>query len=299
MFKHITSRFSPYQIGVALAFLASTGFAAKAIFAKLAYRYGVDAVTLVTLRMILAGSALQLIRFYRAAPAEPLSRAQKWGIVGLGILGYYLSSILDFIGLETVSASLERLILCLYPTFTIVFGAVLLGQSISKRVLLAMPLTYLGIALVLLPDLAHARSDWIGILFVLASTLSFALYMTLSPKLITQVGSMRFTELGLTVSSLAMLLHFVLTRPIGTLVQTPEVWAYAGLIAVFSTILPVYATTAAMQRIGGGRTALIGSFGPVLTIIFSVSILGETLGALQWLGAAIVLAGVWIVGKKG
>ncbi|QLG89317.1 DMT family transporter [Chitinibacter bivalviorum] len=299
MLNRISTRFSSFQIGVLLAIFASTGFAAKAIFVKLAYRYGVDAVTLVTMRMLIAAVLLHGIRLWRTEQGTPLTPKQKWALVGLGLIGYYLSSTLDFLGLQTVSASLERLILCLYPTMTVLFGALIFGAPISARIKRALPVTYFGMVLVLWPDLYHAKADWIGIGFVVASTISFALYMTLSPKVIREVGSMRFTELALTVSSFAIFLHFIATRPMALLLAQPApVWGYAVLMAVFSTILPVYATNAAMHRIGGSRTALVGSFGPVLTIIFSLSILGEHLSAMQWMGAAIVLSGVWLVGKK-
>lgn len=296
--QSISARFSPFHLGVFLAIFAATGFAAKAIFAKLAYRYGVDAITLVTLRMILAGLLIQGIRLWRTETHAPLTTQQKWALIGLGILGYYLASILDFLGLETVSASLERLILCLYPTFTILMSAALLGTPITKRMKIAAPITYLGICLVLGPDLYQAKADWLGVIYIVASTLCFALYMTLSPKVIKQVGSMRFTELALSVSSIAVLLHFIATRPISNLAQPAPVWGYALLIALFSTILPVYATNAAIGRIGSSRTALIGSFGPILTLFFGLSLLGESLNAIQWCGAAIVLTGVWIVSKK-
>lgn len=299
MLQRLTTRFSQFQIGVFLAIFAATGFAAKAIFVKLAYRHGVDAITLVTMRMIVALALLQVIRLWRTEHGEKLTHPQKWALLGLGLLGYFLSSTLDFIGLQSVSASLERLILCLYPTFTVLFSFAIFGTPISRRVKKALPLTYGGMALVLLPDLAHAKADWVGVTFVVASTLCFALYMSLSPTVIQQVGSMRFTELALTVSSLAMFAQYLTLRPIETLLkQGAAVWAYALLMGVFSTILPIYATNAALQRIGASRTALLGSFGPVLTIIFSLGILGEYLTPVQWLGAAIVLFGIWIVSKK-
>jgi drug/metabolite transporter (DMT)-like permease len=259
----------------------------------------VDAVTLVTMRLLLALAILQSIRLWRRDRGAPLS-GRQWGLlVGLGLLGYYLSSLLDFIGLETVSASLERLILSLYPTFTVLFGALFTGSAITPNMKKAMPLTYLGMALVLWPDLAQAKADALGVSLIFLSTVCFSLYLTFSPKLIQQVGSMRFTELATSVSCVGMLTHYLFARPWNTLVEQPSsVWGYAVLIAAFSTVLPLYATNAAMSRIGSARTALIGSCGPLLTIIISMGILGEHLQALQWLGAAAVLLGVYVVGKK-
>ncbi|MCB5197003.1 DMT family transporter [Deefgea salmonis] len=291
------------RIGVFLAAFAATGFAMKGVFIKLAYPYGVDAVTLVMLRLMFAIALLWMVRLWRLhassdAPETPIAPLDKFKLFGLGLLGYYLSSVLDFIGLETVSASLERLILCLYPTFTVLLVSWFSGQPIPPKIKRALPLTYLGMVLVLAPELMNAHADWVGIGFVVASTLAFSLYMAWSPAVIERVGSMRFTELALTVSGLGILVHWLISHPLSSVVQPWPVWAYALTIAIFSTVLPVYAMTNAMKRIGAGRTAVIGSFGPVLSIVLSMGILNERLSALQWLGAAIVLSGVWMVSKK-
>ncbi len=292
------------RTGVLLAGFAATGFAMKGIFIKLAFAHGVDAVTLLMQRLIFSIALLWMVRFWRVsrlAPHEqetPISTSDKLKIIGLGLLGYYLSSVLDFIGLETVSASLERLILCLYPAFTVLLVSWFSGTPIAPRIKRALPLTYLGMVLVLAPELANAHADWVGIGFVVASTMVFSLYMTWSPAVIGRIGSMRFTELALTVSGLGILVHWLLSHPLSSIQQPPIVWGYALIIAIVSTVLPVYAITAAMQRIGASRTAVIGSFGPVLSIIMSMQLLNESLTAIQWLGAAVVLGGVWLVGKK-
>ncbi|QKJ66170.1 DMT family transporter [Deefgea piscis] len=291
------------RIGVFLAVFAATGFAMKGVFIKLVYPYGVDAVTLVMLRLMFAIALLWMVRLWRLhassdAPETPIAPLDKLKLFGLGLLGYYLSSVLDFIGLETVSASLERLILCLYPTFTVLLVSWFSGKPIPPKIKRALPLTYLGMVLVLAPELMNAHADWVGIGFVVASTLAFSLYMAWSPAVIERVGSMRFTELALTVSGLGILVHWLISHPLSSVVQPWPVWAYALTIAIFSTVLPVYAMTNAMKRIGAGRTAVIGSFGPVLSIVMSMGILNERLSAVQWLGAAIVLSGVWMVSKK-
>lgn len=300
----MTSSAQSTRIGVMLAAFAATGFAMKGVFIKLVYPYGVDAVTLVMLRLIFTIALLWMIRGWRLArltPNEqetPILPMDKLKLLGLGLLGYYLASILDFIGLQTVSASLERLILCLYPTFTVLLVSWFSGQPIPPRIKRALPLTYLGMVLVLAPELMNAHADWVGIGFVISSTLAFSLYMAWSPAVITRVGSMRFTEYALTVSGLGILTHWLITHPFSSIQQPLPVWAYALTIAIVSTVLPVYALTNAMKRIGASRTAVIGSFGPVLSIILSMGILHEHLAALQWLGAAVVLGGVYLVSKK-
>lgn len=300
----MTTSAQSMRIGVILAAFAATGFAMKGVFIKLVYPYGVDAVTLVMLRLIFAITLLWIVRSWRLArlaPHEqetPILAMDKLKLLGLGLLGYYLSSVLDFIGLQTVSASLERLILCLYPTFTVLLVSWFSGKPIPPRIKRALPLTYLGMVLVLAPELTNAHADWVGIGFVVASTLAFSLYMAWSPAVIERVGSMRFTELALTVSGVGILVHWLITHPISSIQQPLPVWAYALTIAIFSTVLPVYAMTNAMKRIGASRTAVIGSFGPVLSIMLSMGILHERLSAVQWLGAGVVLGGVYLVSRK-
>jgi drug/metabolite transporter (DMT)-like permease len=201
--------------------------------------------------------------------------------------------------LETVSASIERLILCLYPTLTVLLSAWLMKTSISRRMWSAMALTYCGMVLVLAPDFAGARLDLLGMLFIVASTVSYAFYLTWCPPVIKRIGSMRFAELALTVSAIAMFIHYLLTRPLGILIHQPlPVWGYGLIMALVATVLPLYALSAAMARIGAGKTALIGSVGPILTIFLSIGILDEHLSPLQWAGVGVVLTGIWLVGQR-
>ena len=292
-------RLSAYHLGLLFAILAACGFAAKAIFAKMAYRYGVDGVTLVTMRLLLVIPLLLFFRLFQRRVTQPLSRLDKGWLILLGLLGYYLSSLFDFLGLETVSASVERMILCLYPTMTVLLSAWLTHTPISRPTRNALLLSYSGMVLVLVPDLQSAQAQWQGVVFIIASTMTYAVYLTLSPPVIQRVGSMRFTELSLSVSAGAMMLHFALTRPSSLLLSQPlPVWGYGVAMALFSTVLPLYALSAAMVRIGAGKSAIIGSLGPILTIIMSMQLLDEWLTPLQWCGVVLVLFGIWQVGKR-
>ncbi len=281
-----------------LALLSATGFAAKAVFVKLAYRHGVDAVTLLALRLAGVLLIVGLVRSWRRASESPLAWRDWGAVLGLGLLGYYLASIFDFTGLMTVSASIERLVLYLYPTLTVLLSAWCFGHAITGRMKAALLLTYVGIALVVGVDLAQARVDVAGLAWIVASTVAFAFYLTFSPPVIARVGALRFTELALAVAAIAMLLHFVATRPLAALVQPWPVYGWAAVMALVSTVLPVYLMNMAVQRIGAGRAAVIGSVGPVLTIVMSMGVLGEVLTPLQWLGALVVLAGVALVGRS-
>lgn len=287
------------HIGFILAILAATGFASKAIFAKLAYRYGVDAITLVTLRLGLALPILLLLRFFHMRDEKPLSWHTRGWLILLGLLGYYLSSLLDFLGLQSVSASVERMILCLYPTLTVLLSAWLTKSPITRHMVQALLVTYLGIGLVLAPDLVEGEADLWGVLLIVGSTITYALYLTWSPKIIRETGTMRFTELALLVSAAAMMIHFLMTRPLSVIATQPaEVWGYAAAMTLFSTLLPLYALSAAMAKIGASKTAIIATLGPILTIFMSAQLLDESLGALQWLGAAMVILGVWWIGQR-
>lgn len=290
---------SSYMTGLILAVLAATGFASKAIFVKLAYRYGVDGTTMVTIRLVLVLPIVLCMRLLRPGHGAPLNWKDRGMILFLGLIGYYLSSLFDFLGLQTVDASIERLVLCLYPTLTMMMSAWLTKSQISRRMWTAMGITYIGLVFVLGPGFFGAHIDLLGMLFVVASTLCYAVYLTLSPSLIRRIGSMRFAELALSISALAMLLHYVITRPVSVLVHQPApVWIYGIVMAIIATVLPLYALAAAMDRIGAGKAALIGSIGPILTIFMSVGILDEHLSPIQWGGVCIVLGGIWLVGQR-
>lgn len=293
-------RFTPHQTGVALAVLAATGFALKAVFIKFSYAHGADALDVLTLRLLFCVPLILAVRIWRRDSGQPALTAAQWRwLVVLGLCGYYLSSLLDFLGLQTVSASLERLILTLYPGFTLIMGWLAFGTRIPGRLALALPLSLAGTLLVAGSGGGQAHGDLAGMLLILGSTLSFAVFMCFSAPVIRQIGATRFTELALLVSATALVLHYLVTRdPQRLLDLPPAVWMDTAIMALFCTILPVYAMTMAMDRIGVGRTALIGSVGPILSIGLSMALLGEHFTPLQWLGAGIVLCGVQLASQK-
>lgn len=293
-------RFTPHQTGVALAVLAATGFALKAVFIKFSYAHGADALDVLTLRLLFCVPLILAVRVWRRDSGQPALTAAQWRwLVVLGLCGYYLSSLLDFLGLQTVSASLERLILTLYPGFTLIMGWLAFGTRIPGRLALALPLSLAGTLLVAGSGGGQAHGDLAGMLLILGSTLSFAVFMCFSAPVIRQIGATRFTELALLVSATALVLHYLVTRnPQRLLDLPPAVWMDTAIMALFCTILPVYAMTMAMDRIGVGRTALIGSVGPILSIGLSMALLGEHFTPLQWLGAGIVLCGVQLASRK-
>ncbi|MET1078790.1 MAG: DMT family transporter [Pseudomonas sp.] len=293
---------STERMGIALAVLAAFGFSFKAIFVKLAYAAApVDAVTLLTLRMGFALPLVLGVALWLGRTAPPLGR-KDWGLlIVLGLLGYYGASILDFVGLQYISAGLERLILFTYPTLTVLIGVLFMGKHLDRRQVGALLLSYAGIGLAFAHDLQVAgdvQAVWIGAAFVLGSALAYALYSAGAEIAIHRLGTLRFAALAILVSTAATLLHFVIAQPIAALVQPIPVYVHAAAMALFSTVLPVFWQSAAVRQIGAARTVLIGTLGPILTIFFGWLLLSEPLSLAQLSGAGLVLAGVLLVSRR-
>jgi drug/metabolite transporter (DMT)-like permease len=291
------SRSSALSGGLLVA-IAAFGFSAKAILVKLAYLHQVDAVTLLAMRMAFSLPfflAMGLVGQSSAHP-ERTTLADGGRVVMLGLLGYYLASLLDFWGLEFISAGLERLILFLYPTLVVVFSALFLGRAIKRREMAALILSYLGIALVVRQQIALEQSHTLwGVGLVFGSTLAYAAYLLGSFRIITRLGPTRFTAYGMTVACIACLIQFALTHPLSALRVPDQVYVLALLMAVFSTVLPALFLSFGIHRIGASRASLISSIGPVATIVLAYAVLGEVMYLEQWMGSLLVLAGVLIV----
>jgi drug/metabolite transporter (DMT)-like permease len=284
--------------GVILALLAAVGFSAKAIFVKLAYIDHVDAITLLALRMVFAVPFFAgVIVWARMHHAEPMSKHDRLLVVGLGLIGYYLSSYLDFLGLQYISAGLERLILFLYPTMTVVLTALIYKRAIGRMTLAAMALCYAGIALVFLHDVGVKQGGTVvlGATLVFCSTLSYSLYLVGAGHAISRIGAMRFTAYATLVASVASLLQFVVMRPMTALDLPLRVYELSIAMAIFSTVLPVFMLSFAIRRIGSGNTSLIGSIGPVSTIFMAYVFLGEHISLMQIAGSVLVLGGVLVI----
>jgi drug/metabolite transporter (DMT)-like permease len=293
----------PANRGVLLAFLASAAFSMKAIFVKLAYLYGVDAVLLLALRMAFSLPALLAAAWWSGrGSAVPLTRKDWRDIIFLGFAGYYLSSLLDFMGLAYISAGLERLILFLYPTVVVVISVYMFGKSISKRAIFAMVLSYVGIGIAFLHDIeitGDHRATAIGGGLVFLCMITYAVYLVGSGQMTVRIGSTRFAALATTVAAISCVIHFVIASPVAVAFQQPwQVYAYAAAMAGLSTILPIFLTAKAIQLIGASKVSIVGSIGPVATIFFGWLFLNEDVSLEQMIGAAFVLGGVMLVSSK-
>jgi drug/metabolite transporter (DMT)-like permease len=287
--------------GAGLALLAALGFSLKAIFVKLAYPYGVDAITLLALRM---GFALPVFLWvglaeHRRAGGN-LTRGDWGRLFVLGFLGYYGASILDFRGLEYISAGLERLILFTYPTLTIMIGVLFQGKPFSRREAVAVTLCYIGIGFAFMHDLGlgEAKDVWTGGALVFASSVSYALYLSGSAPMIARLGAMRFSALAMLMSSAVTLLHFTSSHPLTAFIQPLPVYGWGLAMALFATVVPVFAQSAAIRRVGAGRASLFAMVGPLLTIGFGWWLLNESISVAQMAGAALVVAGILIVSRR-
>ena len=282
--------------GLLLAALGSIAFSGKAIIVKLAYRHGVDAVTLLMLRMLFAFPLFVLMAWWAGRGKAALTRRDVAGIVGLGFTGYYLSSFLDFWGLEYVSASFERLILYLNPTLVLLLGWIFYQRKITRRQALAMAVSYSGVLVVFGHELSLSGADvlW-GTALVMSSALTYAVYMTYSGQLVQRLGSMRLAGLATSVACLLCIGQFVLVRPLSLEAVAPEVLWLSLLNATACTALPVLLVMMAMERIGPALTAQTGMIGPMSTITMGVLLLDEPFTAWIVAGTVLVVSGVFWV----
>jgi len=270
-----------------------------------AYRYGVDTETLLALRMLYALPLFLLLGWLSSSPAQkPLTRADLRALAVLGVLGYYASSYLDFLGLHLISASLERMILFVHPTIVVLLVAWHRRRWPGSTIWQALALSYAGIALAVVHDLhgeaAPPAIVWRGSLLVFASAVTYAFYLERAGAILPRIGSARFAAWATGFACCLALAQFVVLRPLGSLVAQPwQVQALSAGMAVVSTVLPIWLVSEAMRVLGAGSTAIMGSLGPVLTMLFAWAALGEAIGWLQLAGLALVIAGVQRVARAG
>ena len=287
-----------FGAGLALAAIGAIAFSGKAIIVKLAYRYGVDAVTLIMYRMLFALPMFVALAWWAGRGKARLT-ARDWRVAAvLGFLGYYLASFLDFAGLQYVTASLERLVLYLNPTLVLLLSVLIYRKRVTPRQLGAMAVSYVGIALVFGHEVALDAPDTaLGAALVFASAVSYALYLVISAQEVQRLGSMRLTGLASSVACVLCIVQFVLLRPLAAAdVEPPGVWL-SLLNAVVCTVAPILMVMMAMERIGAPLTAQTGMVGPLSTITMGVLLLGEPFTGWTVAGTVFVLAGVWLLAR--
>ncbi len=278
--------------------LGSIAFSGKAIIVKLAYRHGVDAVTLIMYRMLFALPIFAVMAWWASRGKPPLTRQDWLGVLGLGFTGYYLASFLDFAGLAYISASLERLILYLNPTLVVMLGWALYGRSIRWSQALAMLVSYCGVVLVfgLEANLQGSNVAW-GALLVFLSAASYAIYLVYSGEMVRRLGALRLVGLATTVACLLCLAQFAVLRPWSAALVAPEVIWLSVLNATLCTAAPVLMVMMGIERIGAGMVAQVGLVGPLSTIFMGIWILGEPFTVWIAAGTVLVVAGIFLFGR--
>ena len=290
--------------GVIICLLGSVCFSTKAIFVKLAYRdTDVDAVTLLALRMLFSlpffvGSAIfssnqtDNVRFTR----------KQWVSVALvGCLGYYISSLLDFLGLQYISAGIERLILFIFPTLVLLMSSLIFNVKIKTQQWLALAITYVGLIIAFWGEVSfqgNVQDFYKGALLIFICAFTYALYIVGSGQLIPVVGAAKFNSYAMSFASLAVLIHFFITSDNSMLGQSYTVYLYSFLMAIIGTVIPSYLVTEGIKRIGSDNAAIVGSVGPISTILQAYMFLQEPIHSLQLAGTACILIGVLMIGHR-
>lgn len=281
--------------GLLLGLVGAIAFSGKAIIVKLAYRHGVDAITLLMYRMLFSLPIFALMAYWAGRGKPRLTRQDRWGIAGLGFTGYYLASYLDFAGLSYISASLERLILYTMPTLVLLLGWLLYRRPVRSRQALGAAISYAGVLLVFGHELSFAGPDvaW-GAVLVFLSALSYAMYLSFSGELVRRLGAARLVGLATSVACVLCIAQFAVLRPWSAALVAPPVLWLSLLNATLCTALPVLLVMMAVERMGAALTSQVGMVGPVATIVMGVVWLDEVFTVWVAAGSLLVLAGVFV-----
>ncbi|MDH4050651.1 MAG: DMT family transporter [Rubrivivax sp.] len=285
--------------GLMLAAAGSIAFSGKAIIVKLAYRHGVDAVTLIMLRMVFALPLFALLAWWAGRGKAALTARDWRALLGLGFSGYYLASFLDFAGLAYITASLERLILYLNPTLVLLIGVLFLGQRAQPRQFVGLAVGYAGVLLVFGQELTLEGSDVaLGAALVFGSAVSYAVYLAFAAAVVKRLGALRVTGWASCVACVLCIVQYALLRPLASVAEVaPPVLWLSLLNATACTVAPVLMVMMAIERVGATVTAQTGMIGPLATIGMGVLLLGEPFTAWVALGTALVLLGIWLLAR--
>jgi drug/metabolite transporter (DMT)-like permease len=286
-------------VGLTLAIVGAVGFAAKGVVVKLAYEHGADATTLVAYRMIFALPFFLVLAWWSSRDAKPLARKDWIAITVMGFFGGYLTSVLDFAGLQYVTASLERLIVYLTPTLVLAFEVLYFKRAFRWKQGISLAVSYLGVFMVLAPEAALEGSDVsLGALLVFGSAVTYAIYLTYSGQYVGRVGAIRLASLATSLACTLCIAHFFALKPPTALIVNSSVLWLSFINGTVCTFLPVVLTMLAISRIGASTAAQCGMAGPASTIALSWVFLGEQLTAWLLFGTAFVVFGIWMLARS-
>ncbi|MFB0945518.1 MAG: drug/metabolite transporter (DMT)-like permease [Spirosomataceae bacterium] len=292
---------TPKQRGVLLVAFGAIMFSAKAIVIKMAYtNFEVDDITLLTLRFGFALPFFAIIAVWRYQKGLFKGISKKdWGIIALlSMLGYYIASWFDFMGLQYITAGLERIILFIYPTLVVLFSRIFLGKTISRKAMIALGITYLGVFIIVIdPHIFEAENFIKGGSMILVSAVTYALYLVFGGEQINKYGSINFNSIAMLFSSVYVVLHFTAFSDMSITALPLSLYGYGIVLAIFCTILPTFMVMEGIKLLGANLGSIVASIGPVSTIFLGYIFLGETFTIQELIGSALVIVGVVLIGK--
>ena len=297
-----SKRSSLFLTGFLLSIGGAILFSTKAIWVKLAFsNTGVDALTLLSLRMLLALPFYLVAAWFsgKKESALQLNKKDWFWIIALGVLGYYLSSLFDFIGLQYISAGLERLILFLYPTFAVLLNTWIFKSTITKIQLFALALTYTGIGIAYYAELVtiqHNPQFYFGSFMVFLCAVTYSFYLVGTGKMVVKAGATRYTAYAMLAATAGVFTHFIVQQQWNKVNMSTQLWWYGAALAVIATVIPSFMMSSGMKKIGSNNASIITSIGPVSTIIQASIFLNEPILLEQILGTILVIIGVVLIG---
>jgi drug/metabolite transporter (DMT)-like permease len=290
-----------HRAGLALAAAAAILLSGKVIFVKLLYAHGLDAVDVITLRMLTAGPLFVAVAWWTWDQSPRPSRSDLLRVAGLGFMGYYASSMMDLIGLQYVSAGLERLILFLTPSFVLLLGLILLKRRVRPLQWVSLGIAYAGIVLVFWHEIGTFERPNIalGAVLIALSAVMYAVYLLVSEGLMRRLGMLRMVALAMCASTLFCLIQYPVLRPLTALADFPAtVWWLSLANGTVCTALPIFMTMAAVRDIGAGPASQAGMIGPASTLLLAAWLLGEPITLVQLAGTALVTGGILLLSSR-
>lgn len=295
------SKKNGYLIASITVLLGAIFFSTKAVFVKLAYQYEIDSVSLLTLRMAFSFPFFLLIGFWSSRKNKGkayVMTLKDWLLTVLfGVLGYYVASLLDFLGLQYISASFERIILYLYPTLVLLMSFLIFKEKIKPIHLLALLLTYVGVGIAFYENLQLKLGNDVikGSLLVFSAAIAYAIYLVGSGQLLPKIGTIRYNSISMSAACIGIFLHNGIVQGLDLFNFVAPIYYYGIALAMIGTVIPSFLMAEGIRVIGSSNASIIGSIGPISTIVLAYLLLGERLGWLQWIGTLFVISGVLVI----
>ncbi len=288
-----------FGVGVFLVIISALGFSAKSIFVKLAFQEILNPLLILTLRMMFS-IPFFILGIYFQKDKLPKDKNLYFQIIAYGILGYYFASIFDFYGLEYVSAGLERIILFTYPTIVVVLSFIFFKKSLNKKEIFSLILTYGGILGIFLGEgILLDKNNFIGVMWIFFAAIAYAGYLIGSGNLIPKMGASLYTSLAMTTASVSVFIHYSIQFPIdGLFNKSFRIYLLSFLMAMISTVIPVFLLSQGIKRIGSSKSAIVGSVGPVSTLVLGNIFLDEPIHLSEIIGTFVLISGVLLISSS-